>query len=74
MNHALCCTNCGEIVVKAMADGSTKLRAKVIVFKESQAVAVCKGCNSEIPVPLTVDEHMLKSIAETKRLRLYVRK
>lgn len=73
MNTALCCTKCGEVVFKAMGD-STKLRVKVLVFKDNKAVAVCKGCGSEIPVPVILDEELMKSWAKSSSLRLYVSK
>lgn len=71
MNNALCCTNCGDVVLKSV-NGTIKIRSKVLVFDGSQALAVCKGCDTEIPVPLRFDESMVKSVAETKKLRLYV--
>lgn len=73
MDNALCCANCGDVVVKSV-DGSLKVRSKVLICKGSQSFAVCKGCNHEIPVPLKFDESMMKSIASTKKLRLYVNK
>lgn len=73
MDNALCCVNCGEVVIKSLHNGETKLRAKVIVFRESSCVAICKGCNTEVPVPLVVDTDMMKSMVKTK-LRHYVRK
>lgn len=73
MNTALCCTHCGEVVFKSMND-STKLRSKVLVFRDEQAFAVCKGCNNEIPVPVVLDTTLMKAIMSSSKLRLYVRK
>lgn len=74
MNEALCCTNCGETVIKSMSDGTSKLRSKVVVFRDGKAMAVCKGCNSEIPVPIVIDMDLMKSMTHRERLRLYVKK
>lgn len=73
MDNALCCAHCGEIVIKSVGN-ETKIRSKVLVVRDDQVIAVCKGCSSEIPVPLQVDEEMVKSLAKTSKLRLYVRK
>jgi ribosomal protein S27E len=73
VDNALCCTKCGEIVIKSVG-GDTKIRSKVLVFKENQTLAICKGCNVEIPVPVSIDETMVKSLKENAKLRLYVRK
>ena len=73
MNNALSCTQCDNIIIKSI-EGELKVRAKVLVFKENQAFAICKGCNSEIPVPLVVDMSMMKSITSSNKLRLYIKK
>ncbi len=73
MDNALCCTKCGEVIIKSIGD-STKIRAKILVVKSDQTYAICKGCDSEIPVPLRMDETMFKSLAKSAALRLYVRK
>ena len=73
MDNALCCARCGEVVIKSMGS-STKIRAKVLIIRDDQAFAICKGCDSEIPLPLAMDETMVKSLVNTAKLRLYVRK
>lgn len=73
MDNALCCTKCGEVVIKSMGT-STKIRAKVLVVRDDQTIAICKGCGVEIPVPLKMDESMAKALERTAKLRLYVRK
>lgn len=72
MNTALCCAKCGEVVLKSMDGDSAKLRAKVIVFKDDAAFAICKGCGTELPVPISIDNSKLSTM--TKSLRLYVNK
>lgn len=69
---ALCCVKCGEIVLKSMADDSAKLRAKVLVFKDDGAFAICKGCGTELQVPIALDMKQMAQVS--KSLRLYVRK
>jgi hypothetical protein len=43
---------CSEIIIKAQGDVQ-KLRAKVLVIKGDKVFAICKRCNSEVPVPLS---------------------
>lgn len=69
---ALCCAKCGEIVLKSMADDSAKLRAKVIVFRDDSAFAICKGCGTELQIPVAIDTKQMAQIS--KSLRLYIRK
>jgi len=73
VDDALCCAKCGEVVIKALGD-VTKIRAKVIVVKDGVTLAICKGCDTEIPLPLRMDATLAKSISKTAKLRLYVRK
>lgn len=73
MKQALVCTACDTIILKSVGT-ELKVRSKVLVFKEGGAFAVCKGCNSEVPVPLRVDTDMMKSISSSSRLKLYVEK
>ena len=72
MNDALCCSACGEIIVKSV-DGTVKIRSKVLILSDDAATAVCKGCGTEIPIPLKFDDNMVKSVMQTKKLRLYVK-
>lgn len=74
MNHLINCS-CGEVILKSL-DTDTKVRgAKVIIFKDDQAYAVCKSCNSEVKIPLRIDEDMLKSMSSPVRrhMPLYIR-
>ncbi len=73
MNHLISCT-CGEVIVKSL-DADTKVRAKIVVFRNMDAYAVCKSCNSEVKIPLRLDTDMLKSMSvlEQKPVRLYIR-
>ena len=70
MNHLIFCT-CGEVIVKSL-DNDAKVRAKIILFREDQAYAVCKSCNTEVKIPLRLDTDMLKSLS-SKRVPLYVK-
>lgn len=72
---SLKCGRCGEVVLKSVGS-SLKLRSKVVVFKPTgETVAVCKGCNNEVVVPVQVDEPLLKAMNadSTKNVRLFVR-
>lgn len=74
MNHQVFCT-CGEVIVKSTGE-DTKIRAKIVVFKNSAAFAVCRGCDSDVRIPLQLDSDMLKSMVATQEPRhvpLYVR-
>ena len=73
MNQSLCCTTCNEVILKSTPDGTIKLRSKVVIFKESGASAVCKGCGTEVPVPVVTDMSLVKGIVGTKKLRLYIK-
>lgn len=74
MMHLVNC-KCGEVILKAL-DSDTKVRgAKVIVFRDDEAYAICKSCNSEVRIPLRIDTDMLKSMSVTSRrdVPLYIR-
>lgn len=73
MNQSLCCSTCNEVIIKGASDGSIKLRSKVVIFKDEEAIAVCKGCGSEVPVPIVTDMSLVKGIIGTKKLRLYIK-
>jgi len=70
MNHLIHCT-CGEVIVKSTGS-DTKVRAKIVVFKDNNAYAVCRGCDHEVKIPLQIDSVMLKSMSS--HVPLYVRK
>jgi len=74
MIHVSC--KCGELILKGLSCENMKIRSKIIVIKEDGAFAVCKGCDTEVKVPLCVDTPLLKSIqAEPpRRIPLYIRK
>jgi hypothetical protein len=69
MNHLIFCP-CGEVIVKSL-DNDAKVRAKIIVFRDDTAFAVCKSCNKEVKIPLRLDTDLLKSLS-SKRVPLYV--
>lgn len=72
-NYFLACSTCHEVVLKSVSE-EMKLRAKVLVFKEDLVYAVCKGCNSEIQVPIRLDEDLTKSLAKkSSGPRLYLK-
>ncbi len=70
--NALCCTSCGDVIIKS-TDNDVKVRSKVLIFKSEGTFAICKGCGEEIPVPLIIDQSMMKGIATSKKLRLFVK-
>ena len=72
MNHLINCA-CGEVIVKSL-NSDTKIRgAKIILFKNDLAYAVCKSCNTEVQIPLALDVDMLKSLAQKSPMPLYIR-
>jgi ribosomal protein S27E len=66
IEHLLIC-RCGEVLVKA-TDGEVKLRSKILIFKNGKAIAVCKGCNSELPIPVTLDQSELLQKSQNPKL------
>lgn len=74
MEFGLCCTKCGELLVKSMPDGSHKVRSKILVFKEEGTFAVCKGCNTDIKVPITLDTDEVVTLEKSKKVKLYLKK
>lgn len=49
-----------------------KIHAKLILVKGDDVYAVCKGCGSEIPIPMKVDTDVAKSISKKSEPRLYL--
>lgn len=47
------CPNCGKNVMDLANDGMPRLRAKVVLFTEHGAVALCVNCSCHVPVPLS---------------------
>jgi hypothetical protein len=69
MEHLLICHECDQVVVKSI-DGITKVRAKILVFRDGNAYAVCKGCNRELQVPIKLDQSGL--IVKSKSPKLII--
>ena len=69
MDHMLFCEKCDEVIVKSTAS-STKIRSKVVIIRDGKTYAVCKGCNSdlELPVTMTLNPNIHKAVS-----RLYVK-
>jgi ribosomal protein S27E len=73
VNKSLCCANCGEVVLKSV-NGELKMRSKITIFKNGGAYAVCKGCSTEIQIPVSIDEKMMKSVSQLGSLKLFIKK
>ena len=67
MNHFITCGKCDEVIFKSQGS-EAKIRGKIITIRDNKVYAVCKGCNSEIPVPLSLD---LKA-HQSKNLPLFI--
>lgn len=65
---------CSEVIMKSSSDGMEKIRAKIIILKENQVFAVCKGCNSEVEIPLTRINKCIESIPANPGPKLYLEK
>lgn len=65
MTHYTC--GCGEVIIKSVGD-LVKFRTKTVVIKGNQAFLVCKGCNSEVPIPLSFDRSFLNTSSENLHL------
>ena len=50
---------CNEIVLKSLDGEDSKIRSKVLVIKGTEVFAICKGCSSEVRVPLKLDEEFI---------------
>ncbi|MFH0957676.1 MAG: hypothetical protein V1897_03145 [Pseudomonadota bacterium] len=62
------CT-CGQLILKSYADGTTKLRSKIVLFNDcGEGVAVCRSCGCEYPVPIRLQ----KTIKSDLKVRHYV--
>lgn len=70
IDHLLICS-CGEVLIKSTR-GSTKLRSKILIFRDGEAIAVCKGCGAELPAPIKLDKVDL--LLKSKNPRLFVKK
>jgi ribosomal protein S27E len=69
LQHVLVC-KCGEVLIKSAGE-ATKLRSKIIIFKNGEALAVCKGCGTELPVPVKLDK---MDLLKSQNPRLFLRK
>jgi len=72
MEHIITC-KCGEVVVKS-ANGTTKIRNKMMVFKDGRCYAVCKGCGAEILVPVKLEPAEINDNNRRPKLFLQDRK
>jgi len=51
----LTCPKCAEIIMKS-SEGDLKVRCRVLVIRGDSVYSICKGCNSEVRVPLVLDK------------------
>jgi len=70
MDQMLFCANCDEVIVKS-SGSSTKIRSKVIIIRDDSTFAVCKGCDTELELPVTLE---VKKSVNKSISRLYVKK
>lgn len=70
IDHVLVC-RCGEVLIKSTS-AATKVRSKILIFRDNQAFAVCKGCGAELPAPIRLDK--IDLLAKSRNPRLFVRK
>lgn len=71
-NIFLSCSSCHGRVVKSVGN-EIKIRSKVLLFSDEKGPrAVCKGCGSELFIPLSLDVDMIKSLAKDSSPRLYL--
>lgn len=50
---------CNELILKSLEGEDMKIRSKVLIIKGDAVFAVCKGCSSEVRVPLKLDEELV---------------
>ena len=67
MEFLLSCYKCGELVIKDTGT-EAKIRSRVLIIKGDAVIAACKGCGTEIAVPLKLDNDMMKSLRNNPRL------
>lgn len=72
MSDFLACKSCHEVVIKSIGT-EIKIRAKVLLIRDGNTFAVCKGCNAELAVPLRFDLDLAKSLLQSGP-RLYLKK
>lgn len=51
-------TKCSQFLLRKSQDGNYRISAKALVFNEDGECmyAVCKSCNTEVSLPLSIDE------------------
>lgn len=63
------------MIIKSVGS-EIKVRSKVLLVKGDTSYAVCRGCGTEIPVPLVIDMGLAKSMAQdtsSEEPRLFLR-
>lgn len=70
IDHLVVCA-CGEVLFKSMSN-ATKLRSKILIFRGEEAIAICKGCGAELPVPIKLDKADL--LVKSGNPRLFVKR
>ena len=61
--------DCGQLILKSYADGTTKLRAKILLFDGlGGGKAVCRSCGYEHDVPVK----LRKAFKKDSGIRHYV--
>ena len=68
-DQTLMCSKCDEVVVKRKGS-VTKIRSKVLLIKGGQTLAVCKGCGTDLELPVTIE---LSTLVNKSVSRLYIK-
>lgn len=70
----LSCTKCGELLVKSLGN-EVKVRGKVFIFRDNKSYTVCKGCGSEVQVPVLLERgETVQSLLSKSNTGLFVKK
>ena len=48
------CPKCQRILLDENDDGTQKLRTKLLLFHNNNALAMCPQCKTEVPVPVSL--------------------
>jgi hypothetical protein len=59
------CPYCNSTIIKCNVD-YIKILNKTVIFRNNSCFAVCKGCNKEISIPLTINKKSLKRRPQPK--------
>lgn len=62
------CPNCNSIIIKCNAD-YIKIMNKTVIFRNNKGFSVCKGCNREIEIPISIN---IKSLRKPPQPKLVV--